>query len=162
DDAEVARERAAVLHLHESTDAVESRLSLDAADRADVAGDERRRLLAPPVDDDDVRRQACERVALQIGGAAGDLHAPLRPRSAGGFLSRLRRGLMRAAAGVDACHVGVVDALDVTLRKQPLPHLMRIDMRDLAAKEADREARHRGNAKWVRGSPPPSRRLRAG
>ena len=40
DDAEVARERAAVLNLHERPDTVEPRVRVDAADRSDVAGDE--------------------------------------------------------------------------------------------------------------------------
>src|SRR5690348_17186557 len=52
--AEVARERAAVLHLDERADAVEPCICLDAADRADIAGDERRRLLAPLRDHHDV------------------------------------------------------------------------------------------------------------
>ena len=55
DDAEVARERAAVLDLHERANAIEARVGLDAADRADVAGDERGGLLASLRDDDDVR-----------------------------------------------------------------------------------------------------------
>ena len=37
--------------LHERAHAVEPRVGLDAADRPDVAGDERRRLLAAPRDD---------------------------------------------------------------------------------------------------------------
>src|SRR5205823_2948395 len=39
DDAEVAREAAAVLHLDEGADAVEAGVGLDAADRAHVPGD---------------------------------------------------------------------------------------------------------------------------
>src|SRR6185436_20187118 len=57
DDAERAGERAAVLDLHERPHALESRVVLDATDRADVAGDERGRLLRPPRDDDDVVRE---------------------------------------------------------------------------------------------------------
>src|SRR5919109_2523937 len=46
DNAEVARETAAVLDLHEGAHAVEPRVRLHAAERPDVARDERRRLLA--------------------------------------------------------------------------------------------------------------------
>ena len=46
DHAERAREAAAVLHLDEGADAIEPRFRLDARDRADVACDGRRRLLA--------------------------------------------------------------------------------------------------------------------
>ena len=56
DHAEVARERAAVLDLHERAHAVEPRVGLHAADRADVACDERGRLLGALRDDRDVRR----------------------------------------------------------------------------------------------------------
>ena len=75
DHAEVAGERAAVLDLHERANAVEPRVGLDAADRADVAGDERRRLLGAPRDDGDVRRQARERVPREVRGAAGHVDA---------------------------------------------------------------------------------------
>ena len=46
DHAERARERAAVLDLHERAHPVEPVLRLDARDRADVTGDERRGVLA--------------------------------------------------------------------------------------------------------------------
>src|SRR5205807_6184770 len=52
--AEVAGETAAVLDLHEGADSVEPRVRLDAADRTHIAGDERRRLFASPIDDRDV------------------------------------------------------------------------------------------------------------
>ena len=61
--AEVAREAAPVLHAHEGAHAVEPRVGLDAADRADVAGDELRSLLARPRDDGHVLGQAVERDA---------------------------------------------------------------------------------------------------
>ena len=73
DHAEAARERAAVLHLDEGANAVEPRVRLDAADRADVARDELRRLLAPASDHDDVVRQPGERVAGEVRTAAGDV-----------------------------------------------------------------------------------------
>ena len=78
DDAEVARERAAVLDLHERAHAVEPRVGLDAADRTDVAGDERGGLLAALRDDDDVLGQAGERVAAEVRAAAGDVDAAVR------------------------------------------------------------------------------------
>ena len=90
DHAEVAREAAAVLHLDERAHAVEPSVRLDAADRADVAGDERRRLLAPPRDDDDVLGQPGERVAGEVRAAAGDVDAPMRARGARRRLAGLR------------------------------------------------------------------------
>ena len=95
DDAEAARERAAVLHLDERANAVEARVGLHAADRADVARDELRRLLAPARDDDDVLRQAGERVAGEVRAAAGDVDPPVRARRASGLLARLRDRLVR-------------------------------------------------------------------
>ena len=50
-DAERAREAAAVLHLHEGADPVEPDVGPHAADRADVAGDELGRALARERDD---------------------------------------------------------------------------------------------------------------
>src|SRR6476661_7970883 len=50
DDAETAAERAAVLDLDEGANAIETRIRLHTADRADVARDELRRLLAPARD----------------------------------------------------------------------------------------------------------------
>ena len=61
DHAERARERAAVLDLHERSDAVEPVLGVDAADRANVAGDECRGFVAGPPCDDDVRRRSDRR-----------------------------------------------------------------------------------------------------
>src|SRR5438034_5502607 len=71
DDAEVAREAAAVLHLDEGADAVESGVGLDATDRANVPGDDVRRLLAPARDDDHVLGQAGEGVRGEVRPAAG-------------------------------------------------------------------------------------------
>src|SRR5439155_7617916 len=51
DHAEVARERAAVLDLHERAYAIEPRVGLDTADRADVAGHVCSRLLGALRDD---------------------------------------------------------------------------------------------------------------
>src|SRR5581483_4546511 len=143
DHAEVARERTAVLDLHERAHTVEARVGLHAADRADVAGDERRSLFTPTRDDGDAGRQAGERGGRQVRRTSGEVDATVRARRARGGLSRLRNGLAGDAAAADHGDVarGVV-ALDVTVAKQPLAHLLRIGMRDLAAKEVDAERRH--------------------
>ena len=56
-DAERARERAAVLDLHERAHPLEPGVGLHAADRADVPRDRGRRLLARPRDDRHVRAE---------------------------------------------------------------------------------------------------------
>ena len=145
DHAERAGEAAAVLHLHERADAVEARVRLDAADRADVARDEARRLLAPSRHDDDVVRKPGERVGGEVRSAPGDVDAPVRARRASRLLARLRHGLVRDAAGVDHRDVGAVVALRMPVGEQPLAHVVRVDVRDLAAEKADGEARHAGN-----------------
>src|SRR5581483_10356602 len=71
DDAEAAREAAAVLHLDEGADAVEARLRLHAGDRPDGPGDGLRRLLAAARDDYHVVRQAGEGVR-QVRRATGE------------------------------------------------------------------------------------------
>jgi hypothetical protein len=81
DHAEPAREAAAVLNSNECTHAVEPCVGLNAADRADVSGDEVGRVLGPPRDDGHVPGQTGER-ALEIGPAPGYVHAPMRSRSA--------------------------------------------------------------------------------
>ena len=142
DHAEVARERAAVLHLDECAHAVEARVSLYTADRAHVAGDERGRLLAPLCDDEHVARQAAERFCREICTAAGDVDARVGTRCARRFLARLRKRLVRDAARVHDRDLCAVVALAVPVGEQALPHLVRVDVRDLAAEKADREARH--------------------
>ena len=67
DHAEAARERAAVLDPDEGADAFEPRVGLNAADRADITGDERRALLGRAGDDSDVRRAG--RRGLPGGGS---------------------------------------------------------------------------------------------
>ena len=142
DHAEVAREAAAVLHLDERAHAVEPRVGLHTADRADVAGNEGRGLLAALRHHDDVLRQSRERVCREVRGATGDIDASVRPRGARGLFSGLRDGLMGDAARVDDRDVGGVVTLRVAVGEQPLAHLVRIDVRDLAAQEPDRERRH--------------------
>ena len=142
DDAEPARERAAVLHLDEGANAVEPGLRLHAADRADVARDEPRRLLAASGDHDDVVREPGERVPGEVRAAAGDVHAPVRARRASRLLARLRHGFVGDAARVDDRHVGVAVALLVAVREQRLAYRVGVDMRDLAAEEADGEGGH--------------------
>src|SRR5204862_2729259 len=59
-DAEVAREAATVLDLHERPDAIQARLGLDATDGADVPGHRRGGRFASLREHDDVVRQAGE------------------------------------------------------------------------------------------------------
>ena len=83
DHAEPARERAAVLDLDERPHPVEPRVGLDAADRADVAGDERGGLLGAARDDGDVRRAGRRARPGEVRGAAGQVDA---------FVACARRG----------------------------------------------------------------------
>ena len=142
DDAEVAREGAAVLHLHEGAHPVESRVRLDAGDRPHVAGDESRRILAALRNDGDVLRQSRERVGSEVRGAPGDVDAAMRTRRSRRCLARLRDRLVRHAARADHRDVGAFAALLVAVGEQPLAHLERVDVRDLAAQEPDGEGRH--------------------
>ena len=87
-----------------------------------------------------------ERVGGEVRAAAGDVDAPVRARGARGLLARLRDGLVRDAARVDDRDVGGAVALDVPVGEQPLAHLVRVDVRDLAAEEADGERRHAGGS----------------
>src|SRR2546430_4560985 len=70
DHAEVAREAAAVLDLHERAHAVEPGIGLNAADRTHVPGYEGRRLLTRPGDDGHVGRQTRKGLAGEIRRAA--------------------------------------------------------------------------------------------
>src|SRR6185436_4264064 len=101
DDAEIAREAAAVLDLHERADSIKARVGVDAADRTDVSGDELRGLLARPRNHDDVRRQARERRSGEARAATRDVDASVRPCGTRGLLARLRDRLVRDAARVD-------------------------------------------------------------
>ena len=141
DDAEVAREAAAVLHLDERAHAVEAGVGLNAADRADVTGDESGRLLAALRHDDDVLREARKCIRGKVGAAAGDVHAAMRPRSTRRFFAGLGQRLVRHTARVDDRDVGVVVALHVAVDKEPLTHLVRVDVRNLATEKTDRERR---------------------
>ncbi len=140
DDAEVARERAAVLDLDERADAIEPRVRPDTADRADVAGDLLDRLLDLPADDGHVRRQPRERGLREPGAAARHEDAVVRACRTRGGLPRLRERLVRDAAGVDDGDLAC--ALDVAVAEQPLAHRLRVGVGDLAAEEGDREPRH--------------------
>src|SRR5207245_6141555 len=82
DHAEGAREAAAVLHLDEGAHAVEPGFGLNAADRPHVARDEGRRVLAAPGDHDHVVGQPGEPVCIEVGAAARDVDAGVRPRGA--------------------------------------------------------------------------------
>ena len=144
DDAERARERAAVLDLHERARPLQAAIRLDARDRADVAGDRVRDLLARSRDDPDVRRDARERAA-EVRGATGDVHALVRPSRAGDGLTRLGNSLVRDAARVHDGDVAPTRDLGVAVAEQPLTHGLRVRVRDLAAQEAHREGRHPGS-----------------
>ena len=158
DDAEVARERAAVLHLDEGAHAIEPRIRLDAADRADVAGDERRRLLAAARDDDDVVRQAGERVAGEVRAAAGDVDAAVRARRACRLLARLRDRLVRDAARVDDRDVGAA----VALRRGRRRAAARAPRARRRARPCSRGSGRRTSSRpAIRAGPQPSRRGRA-
>ena len=158
DDAEAACERAAVLHLDEGANAVEAGIRLHAADRTDVARDELRRLLAAARDHDDVLGQPGERVPGEVRAAARDVHAAVGARRAGRLLAGLRDGFVGDAARVDDGHVGTAVALLVTIREQPLAHRVRVDVRDLAAEEADGERRHGRNSSRSAAQPSRTRR----
>ena len=142
DDAERARERAAVLDLHERTRSLEARVRPDAADRADVSGDGVGNRFARPRDHGDVR---CDRLegTGEVRGAPGHVHAPVRSRSARHGLARLRDGLVRDAAGVDDGDVRSSGHLVVTVAEQALAHGLRVRVRHLAPQEAHGEGRHR-------------------
>ncbi len=163
DDAEVAREAAAVLHLQERSHAVEPALGLHAGDGADVPGDRRRSLLARTGDDDHVVGERLERGSGEVGAAARDIHATVRAGRPGGSLAGLAHRLVRDAAGVDDGDLGAtVSRLDVSVGEQSLPECLRVRVRDLAAEEGDREARHgRPNATAEPRDRPPSRRAAA-
>ena len=77
DDAERARERAAVLDLHERTRSLEARIRPDAADRADFSGDGVGNRFARPRNHGDVRRDGLEGTG-EVRGAPGHVHAPVR------------------------------------------------------------------------------------
>ena len=119
---------------------------MDATDRADVAGNESCGLLGAPRDDHHVRGQAGEAVAREVGGAAGDIHAAVGARGSGCGLAALGEGLVRDAARVDDGDICGVGRLDVAAGEQVLTELVHVRVRDLAAEEIDREARHSRDA----------------
>ncbi len=159
DDAEGAGEGAAVLDAHEGPRALEAPIRLDAADRADVTGDEGGRLLGAAADDDHVRGQSRERVAGEVGAAARDVDPPVRARGPRDRPARLPHRLVRDAAGVDDGDVAA-GRLGVAVAEQRLADPHRVRVRDLAAEEASREGRHGGRdaSASARTGPPPTRR----
>src|SRR5207244_2972311 len=127
DDAEAARERASVLDLHERAHTVEGcARTADAGDRADVAGDERRRLLRAPADDGHVLRQAGEPAAGEVGAAAGHVDAPVGAGGAGGGLAALCERLVRDATAADHGDVRLLPRTGgrVTVREQAFTDLV--------------------------------------
>jgi hypothetical protein len=163
DHAERAGERAAVLDLHERAHAVEPRGRLDAADRADVAGDRLHRLLDLAGDDGHVRREPRECGVGEPRAAAGHEDASVRARRTRGGLARLGEALVGDAARVDDGDVAVPFDLAMAVAHEPLAQRVRVRLRHLAAEEADREARHRARKANDAGArPPPSPRPRCG
>ncbi len=116
-------------------------LGVDAADRAYVACDEGRSLVARPPRDDDVRRGVAED-AVEVRGAAGDVHRPRRARRPRRSLARLRHCLVRHATRVDDLDLTAFGDLVMPVREQPLTNRLRVGERDLASEEARRERRH--------------------
>ena len=141
DHAEVAGEAAAVLHLHEGTNAVESGFALDTRDRTDIAGDRVGGLLASLRHDDDVLRQPGKGVGREVGAAPGDVHPPVGARRTRCGVPRLPERLVRHAARVQHGDVAA-QALLVPVAQQTLAHRLGVSVRDLAAEEVDRESRH--------------------
>src|SRR5919197_836259 len=125
DDTEVAREAAAVLDLDEGADAIKPGVRADTADRAHVAGHEGGGLLARPRHDRDVGRHPGERLTRQVGAAARDVDARVGD-----------------AARIDDRDPGRVGSLGVTVGEQPFADLLGVRLRDLAAEEPNRDARH--------------------
>ncbi len=142
DHAEVARERAAVLDLHERPHTIEPMLRPDAADRADVARDRVCRLFARPCDDGHVAGEPVEPRTGKAGGATRHEHTRVGARRPRYGLARLRHGLVGHAAGVHDGDVGAGLGLDVPVREQAFTDRLRVGERDLAAEEARRERRH--------------------
>src|SRR6185436_17743067 len=129
DDAEVAREATAVLHLHEGSDAVEPRLGADTAERADVSRDRFRGLLAAATDDHDVLWETGETVGIEARAAPCDVDPAVRAGGSRGCVTRLAHRLVRDAAGVDDRDVGAVAALRMSVGEQALADLLRVDVR---------------------------------
>src|SRR6266851_3181930 len=154
DHAEVAREAAAVLELDERAHAVETGISLNAADRTHVPGHEGRRLLARPGDDGYVGRQTRKGVAGEVRRAARDVDARVRARHACSGLARFPDCFVRDATRIDDGNIGTGfwGLLEVTVREQALADFLRIRVGDLAAEKTDRERRHGHGCYW-RNSP---------
>ena len=114
---------------------------------ADVACDERRRLLGAPGDDGDVGRKAR---GVEVRGAAGEVDACVGARRARGCLAALRRGLVRDAAAVHHGDVRRAGGLRVAVGEQPLADLVGVHVRDLAAQEFDAEPHRYGDRTALR------------
>src|SRR5919204_1268363 len=143
-DTEVAREAATVLDLDERSHSLRSRFGADAAERAELAGDERRSVLRRARDDGHVLGHARERGAAQIRTAPRHVDVAVRPRRTRDGMARLPDRLVRDPARVDDCNVAFVGEFAMTFAKQAFPHGLYIGLRNLAAEEADGKARHGG------------------
>ena len=125
DDAEVAREATTVLDLHERAHAIETRIGLDAGDRADIAGDGGRGLLAAAGDHDHVLREAVER-CCEIGTAARDVDAAVGSRGPRSRMPRLAHGLVRDTAGVHNRDVARIVNLGMTVGEEAFADELRV------------------------------------
>ena len=141
DDAEPAREAAAVLNLDESPYPVEPDARPDAADGSDVASDELRRPLTCHRNNRHVRGEPVEG-SREPRAAARHVDAGRPPGSAPRRLARLPHGFVSHTAGVDHSDVDGFLRLQVALRREALAQLLRIGVRHLAAEEIDAETRH--------------------
>ena len=142
-DAEPAREAAAVLDLDEGSDAVEADRSVRApstptsADTFSAVSSLGAETIA------DVVGQPGELVTRQVRRAPGHVDPPGAARRAPDGLSRLSHRLMRDTARVHDRHVGLAGGLSVSVRREPLTQCLGIGVRHLAAEELDGEGRHR-------------------
>ena len=140
DHTERARERAAVLDLHECACPLEASVGLHAPDRTHRSRDGLGNVLARARHDGDVGRGDVER-SFEVGGAPGDVYVLMRAGCTRDRLSGLRDGLVRHAARVDNRNFGIVD-LGMTVGQQALAHRLRVGVGDLAAEEPHGEGGH--------------------
>ena len=112
-DAEPAREAAAVLDLDEGSDAIEADRSVRAPQHADVRGHLLGCLLAGSRDNPDVVGKAGELATGQVRRAPGQVDLPGAARRAPDGLPRLSHRLMRDTARVHDRDVGLAGGLAV-------------------------------------------------
>ena len=121
--------------------------------------DELGRPLAGQPNDGHVLGQVAEGVAGEVRATAGHVDAARRPRGPAHSLPRLAHSLVGDAARVHDRDVGRLARLDVPVGHEPLPDLLDVRLRDLAAEEVGGERRHRSDdaSRPARKGRPPSR-----